>query len=56
MGLFQRQEYHEVMERLRETDPGIHWVDEGDRGSGYWAVTRHVHVKEVNRRADVFSS
>ena len=56
LGLFQRQEYHEVMERLRETDPGIHWVDEKDRGSGYWAVTRHAHVKEVNRRADVFSS
>ena len=54
--MFQRQEHHEVLERLRETDPGIHWVDEGDKGSGYWAVTRHAHLKEVNRRADVFSS
>ena len=54
--MFQRQEHHEVLARLRETDPGIHWVDEGDKGSGYWAVTRHAHLKEVNRRADVFSS
>ena len=54
--MFQRQEHHEVLERLRETDPGIHWVDEGDKGSGYWAVTRQAHLKEVNRRADVFSS
>jgi cholest-4-en-3-one 26-monooxygenase len=54
--LFQRQEHHEVLERLRETDPGIHWVDERGQGSGYWAITRHAHLKEVNRRADVFSS
>ena len=56
LDMFQRQEHHEVLERLRETDPGIHWVHEGDRGSGYWAVTRHGHFKDVNRRADVFSS
>ena len=54
--MFQRQEHHAVLERLRETDPGIHWVDEGDKGMGYWAVTRQAHLKEVNRRADVFSS
>ncbi len=54
--MFQRQDHHEVLARLRETDPGIHWIDEGDKGSGYWAVTRHDHLKEVNRRADVFSS
>ena len=54
--MFQRQEHHAVLERLRETDPGIHWVDESERGSGYWAITRRAHLKEVNRRADVFSS
>ena len=56
LDMFQRQEHYAVLERLRETDPGIHWVDEGSRGSGYWAITRHAHLKEVNRRADVFSS
>ena len=54
--MFQRQDHHEVLARLRETDPGIHWIDEGDNGSGYWAITRQAHLKEVNRRADVFSS
>ncbi len=54
--MFKRQEHHEVLARLRDTDPGIHWVDEGDLGPGYWAITRHAHLKEVNRRADVFSS
>ena len=54
--MFQRQEHHDALTPLRETDPGIHWIDEGDRGPGYWAITRHGHLKEVNRRADVFSS
>ena len=54
--MFQRQEHHAALEQLRETDPGIHWIDEGEQGSGYWAITRHAHLKEVNRRADVFSS
>lgn len=53
---FQRQEHHELLARLRETDPGIHWIDEGDTGPGYWAITRLAHLKEVNRQADVFSS
>ncbi|MXW60449.1 MAG: cytochrome P450 [Acidimicrobiaceae bacterium] len=56
MDAFQRQEHHDMLERLRETDPGIHWIDEGDTGPGYWAVTRLAHLKEVNRNAEVFSS
>ncbi len=53
---FQRQEHHELLARLRETDPGIHWIDEGENGPGYWAITRLAHLKEVNRQADIFSS
>lgn len=53
---FQRQEHHAMLERLRETDPGIHWIDEGELGPGFWAVTRHEHLKEVNRNAEVFST
>ncbi|MCY3849278.1 MAG: cytochrome P450 [Acidimicrobiaceae bacterium] len=56
MDAFQRQEHHDMLERLRETDPGIHWIDEGDTGPGYWAITRLAHFKEVNRNAEVFSS
>ena len=54
--MFQRQEHHRALERLRETDPGVHWIDEGDMGPGYWAITRHAHLKEVNRTPEVFSS
>ena len=53
---FQRQEHHEMLALLRETDPGIHWIDEGDLGPGYWAITRQAHLKEVNRTVDIFSS
>lgn len=53
---FQRQEHHAMLEQLRETEPGVHFIDEGDRGPGFWAVTRLDHLKEVNRQPAVFSS
>jgi cholest-4-en-3-one 26-monooxygenase len=56
MDAFQRQEHHEMLEKLRETDPGIHWIDEGDKGPGFWAITRLEHLKEINRQAEIFSS
>lgn len=56
MDAFQRQEHHGMLEQLRETDPGIHWIEEGDKGPGFWAVTRLEHLKEVNRQAEIFSS
>ena len=56
MDAFQRQEHHAMLEKLRETDPGIHWIDEGDMGPGFWAITRLEHLKEINRQADIFSS
>lgn len=56
MDAFQRQEHHDMLEKLRETEPGIHWIDEGDMGPGFWAITRLEHLKEINRQADIFSS
>ncbi len=53
---FQRQEHHDMLAQFRETDPGIHWYDEGDKGPGFWVITRLAHLKEVNRQPDVFSS
>ncbi len=53
---FQRQEHHGMLEQLRETEPGVHFIDEGDRGPGFWAVTRLEHLREVNRQPAVFSS
>ena len=42
MDAFQRQEHHDMLERLRETDPGIHWIDEGDRGPEFVDCIRSV--------------
>ncbi|MEQ8841940.1 MAG: cytochrome P450 [Acidimicrobiales bacterium] len=56
MDAFQRQEHHAMLEQLRETEPGIHWIDEGDKGPGFWAITRLAHLKEINRQAEIFSS
>ncbi|MDH4168329.1 MAG: cytochrome P450 [Acidimicrobiia bacterium] len=56
MDAFQRQEHHEMLTELREADPGIHWIDEGDHGPGFWAVTRLEHLREINRQPELFSS
>jgi len=55
MDAFQRGEHHAMFVKLRNTDEGVHWQDE-PAGSGYWAVTRLDHLREVNRQPDVFSS
>ncbi|MGH3412191.1 MAG: cytochrome P450 [Marmoricola sp.] len=51
----------DVLDGLRETDPGVHWVDEpptGDLpgGPGYWLVLRYADVREVLRDPATFSS
>ena len=42
---------HETLTRLRASDP-VH----RDEVNGLWAVTRHAHVVDVERRASVFAS
>ncbi|KAA1379919.1 cytochrome P450 [Aeromicrobium fastidiosum] len=39
---------------LRENDP-VHWHDEPN-GKGFWALTRHAHVKEMETKSDVFAN
>jgi len=51
----------DVLDRLREQDPGVAWVEEPPApgyggGPGYWLVLRHADVKAVLRDADTFSS
>jgi len=51
----------DVLDRLRETDPGVMWVDEPPApgfagGPGYWLVLRHADVKAVLRDPATFSS
>ncbi|WP_375175011.1 cytochrome P450 [Pseudooceanicola sp.] len=45
---------HNTFKRLRDTDP-VHWT-EWDGGKGFWSITRHADIMEMNRNAAVFSS
>ena len=45
---------HNTFKRLRDTDP-LHWTDWSE-GKGFWSVTRHADILEMNRNTAVFSS
>lgn len=45
---------HNTFTRLRHEDP-LHWSDWAG-GEGYWSVTRHADIMEMNRNTEVFSS
>ena len=45
---------HNTFKRLRHEDP-IHWT-EWDQGKGFWSITRHADIMEMNRNTAVFSS
>ncbi len=52
---FQDQRHHEWLRELRNTEPGVHFLAEPD-GPGFWAVTRHEHIREVSRHPEIYSS
>jgi len=45
---------HATFARLRAEDP-MHWSD-WSGGKGYWSVTRHADILELNRQPDLLSS
>lgn len=45
---------HATFARLRATDP-LHWTD-WSGGKGFWSVTRHADILELNRQTDLLSS
>lgn len=45
---------HNTFKRLRDEDP-LHWTD-WSGGAGFWSVTRHADIYELNRNTAVFSS
>ena len=51
---FRTGQHHEMFRVLRAEDP-VHWTEEPD-GSGFWSVTRHADLIEVNREPQLFSS
>jgi len=52
--VFRMGRHHEMFRLLRAEDP-VHWTDEPD-GSGFWSITRHADLIEVNREPQLFSS
>jgi cholest-4-en-3-one 26-monooxygenase len=51
---FQRLEHHDMFAVLRSEDP-VHWTDEPD-GPGFWSITKHADLQDVNRDAETFSA
>ncbi|HBX78764.1 MAG TPA: cytochrome P450 [Acidimicrobiaceae bacterium] len=51
---FQRMEHHEMFAVLRAEDP-VHWTTEED-GPGFWSITKHADLQQVNRDAETFSA
>lgn len=45
---------HNTFKRLRDEDP-IHWTEWSD-GDGFWSITRHADILELNKNSAVFSS
>jgi len=45
---------HNTFARLRRDDP-LHWTDY-EAGQGFWSVTRHADIAEMNKNTTVFSS
>ena len=45
---------HNTFARLRREDP-VHWTEWGG-GRGFWSITRHADILELNRQFQVFSS
>jgi cholest-4-en-3-one 26-monooxygenase len=52
--LFVTGGHHEAFRRLRAEDP-LHWHPEPDR-PGFWCVTKHADLVQVNRDAHTYSS
>ena len=51
---FARGAPHNTFARLRRDDP-VHWT-EWDQGLGFWSITRHADITEMNRQHEIFSS
>ena len=52
--VFRTGQHHEMFRLLRAEDP-VHWSEEPG-GSGFWSITRHADLIEVNREPQRFSS
>ena len=55
LSAFERDEAWGMFETLRAEDP-VHWTEEHDGGSGFWAVTRYEDIEAVDKDSDTFTS
>jgi len=55
LGAFERNEAWAMFETLRAEDP-VHWTEEHDGGSGFWAVTRYEDIEAVDKDSETFTS
>jgi cytochrome P450 len=55
LGAFERNEAWGMFETLRAEDP-VHWTEEHDGGSGFWAVTRYEDIETVDKDSETFTS
>lgn len=52
---FQGPEAWGMLDTLRKESP-VHWQRETDGGSGFWAVTRHADICEVDKDPETYTS
>ena len=52
---FARNEGWAMFHTLREEDP-VHWAEEQEPNSGFWAVTKHADICEVDKDPATFTS
>lgn len=55
LGAFERNEAWGMFETLRAEDP-VHWTEEHDGGSGFWAITRYEDIEAVDKDSETFTS
>lgn len=55
LGIFQREEAHEILRVLRREDP-VHWNEGDERSNGFWSITRYEDILFVSRHPEIFSS
>jgi cytochrome P450 len=55
LDVFERNEAWGMFDTLRREDP-VHWTEEHDGGSGFWAITRYDDIEMIDKDPETFTS
>lgn len=55
LDVFERNQAWGMFDTLRREDP-VHWTEEHDGGSGFWAITRYEDIEMVDKDPETFTS